>query len=87
MSPYQTLKKGQLLTFENQIDAIVISGEIWVTLENDQKDYVLKAGEHISFDHHGKIVIESLEKTDLLFAYSLQDTAERRIAAQAGNLA
>jgi quercetin dioxygenase-like cupin family protein len=34
------------------------SGHLWVTLEDDSKDYILMAGESVAIPNTGKVVIE-----------------------------
>ncbi len=83
MVQFQILNKGQVLGLSNQSLSLRVSrGKVWLTLANDNKDYVLQEGETFDTDLNPLIVIEALEETSLL--YSAQTTEPLPTAHLAG---
>lgn len=70
MTQFKFLKKGQVLKFEAAASLHMISGELWVTLERDWTDHVLKGHDHIHNPEKSVMVLEALESS--LFIYSEQ---------------
>jgi hypothetical protein len=48
-----------------------ISGSLWITQQNDLKDYVLDAGQKFWITKPGTVVVQALENSK--FSYSLND--------------
>lgn len=61
------LEKGQ--TYQNKQARLwtVKSGQIWITVEGDEQDYVLKAGESFPNQENQRVVLQGLEQALILF--------------------
>jgi hypothetical protein len=69
MIHFQFLKKGQILTLNEQALSLRLSkGEIWLTKAGDSKDYVLLEGETHNSGSNQHILIEALEDSTLLYS-------------------
>jgi len=57
--------RGRLLSIEDGCGALVQvqEGEIWLTQERDDRDYVVRAGEAMRLDRHGNSVICALRRS------------------------
>jgi hypothetical protein len=68
------LNKSNFVTVDlqpNQAATILVQrGNIWATMEGDPVDYVIGAGDRLSFSRAGRVVIEALEISDLTFVVS-----------------
>lgn len=54
-----TVDYGRTASFKNHVDQEIrcTSGHLWVTLENDRNDFVLRAGETLHVTGSGRVVI------------------------------
>jgi len=44
----------------------VFEGRVWVTQDNDLRDFVLEAGESLAFDRRGRVVVQALSDASVL---------------------
>lgn len=62
------LKDGAIIRIERNCNGIRIScytGVVWITQENDYKDYFLREGEDFVINKHGLVIITALADTNL----------------------
>lgn len=61
------LERGQIMSLKNAngTQLHVASGCLWITQEQDRRDFVLQAGESIRFESQGKAVISALRDSRL----------------------
>jgi len=58
------LKKGEILEITSKSVITVGSGMVWVTFAGDEKDYVLKTGDHLKLAG-SKPVVEAIQSSYL----------------------
>ncbi|MEZ0392447.1 MAG: DUF2917 domain-containing protein [Pseudobdellovibrionaceae bacterium] len=68
MIHFHYLEKGQILRFEKATQITLLSGEVWITRENDLKDHVLQASEKINNPASSLMLVEALENSNLLYS-------------------
>lgn len=61
------LNKGQTYLNRNLPTLKVIQGRVWVTIEGDEKDYVLEKGETLAAAPDLSVVLQGLEHALILF--------------------
>jgi Protein of unknown function (DUF2917) len=61
-SPVLALDTGQVLTLDDAIGTRISArcGIVWVTEENDRKDYIVEPGEYFVVDKIGRTVVQAL---------------------------
>lgn len=66
--PLTDLKSGSMLPVcDGKGRAIVVfEGQVWITQDGDQRDFVLGGGESFSVDHQGLTLVEALRDSKLL---------------------
>jgi hypothetical protein len=52
----------------------VFEGRVWVTQDNDLRDFVLDAGESLAFDRRGRVVVQALSDASVLVFDSTDGT-------------
>lgn len=61
------LKPGQALGLgRRRLLLRVLSGIVWVTVEGDSRDYVLRAGEAMRLDGRGRAAVQALREATIL---------------------
>jgi hypothetical protein len=53
----------------------VFEGRVWVTQDNDWRDFVLDAGESLAVERHGRVVVQALSDASLLLLGSADGEA------------
>lgn len=63
-----TLAKGEVISIYavRSIQIEVLKGQVWLTAENDTRDFFPKGGQTVSVIKTRLMVIEAMESTDLL---------------------
>lgn len=71
--PLTDLKAGSLLRVcDGRGRAIVVfEGQVWITQDDDQRDFVLTSGESFSVDRPGLTLVEALRDSKLLLVDAL----------------
>lgn len=61
------LSRHQMLTLSQGQGGVLRCdlGQIWVTVDNDRQDFVLKAGESLPLKTTGKVVVQALLAAEL----------------------
>jgi hypothetical protein len=54
---------------------VVFEGQVWITQDADQRDFVLGRGESFSVDHQGLTLVEALRDSKLLLVDAQPDAA------------
>jgi hypothetical protein len=74
------LEKGEVLTlFDSQeVRAVlVLDGRVWLTRQDDPRDYCLDKGSRLACDAHRVLVIEALEGASLAVVLTDRQSAHR----------
>ena len=74
MLHFQLLKKGQILTLNEQsVFLRVAQGKVWLTRENDNEDYILQNEETLNMAANALTVIEALEDSTVFYSEHNKD--------------
>jgi hypothetical protein len=82
------LRKGQVVSLSDAkgLEIRVTRGTLWITQENDERDRVLKAGDHHFVGSAGLTVLSALNGSAVLVATQRQRPGPRRLVASALHL-
>ena len=61
------LEKGQTYLSKQASTLKVQKGQVWVTIEGDEEDYVLEEGESLPPQENRLVVLQGLEQALILF--------------------
>ena len=61
------LAKGALFSIEDisQVQVVVLSGDVWLTIDEDQQDNILGAGDSIRSNQHQRALVSALDESTL----------------------
>ncbi|WP_158501705.1 EamA family transporter [Vitiosangium sp. GDMCC 1.1324] len=65
------LAQGALWTYQPRMGGLMLScceGSVWLTREGDGEDHVLKPGDALQVEGHGRVVVQALRPARLCFA-------------------
>lgn len=68
MTHYQLFEKGRVQRLQGAAEIHVLAGEIWLTIEGDPRDYVLREGQKQLVPIEGCTVIEALSTSQVVFS-------------------
>jgi hypothetical protein len=71
------LQRGATLTIEQPRDLEVrcLAGCVWLTLDNDPRDFVLKAHERMIVDRNADLMIQALQNAEVRIACTRNQAA------------
>ncbi len=71
------LRKGELHSHVGDCGhgIAVFEGRVWVTQDNDLRDFVLDAGESFTIERRGRVVVQALSDASLLLLDSADGEA------------
>lgn len=79
------LQRGATLMIAQPRDLEIrcVAGCLWLTLDNDPRDIVLKAGERITVNHNARLLIQALQAAEIRFTCPRYQAAYSRMSKPA----